>query len=86
MALNLNTTLQALLVLVKKQPPEGRRLLVLGTSSAPQVMADMGVADAFNVALHVPALREAEIATVLKALNAFEPREVRALPSVSRTA
>ncbi len=27
---------QTLLVLVKKQPPEGRRLLVVGTSSAPQ--------------------------------------------------
>ena len=65
-------------MLVKKQPPEGRRLLVLGTSSAPQVMADMGVADAFNVALHVPALREAEIASVLKALHAIEPGEVRA--------
>ena len=28
-------------MLVKKQPPEGRRLLVLGTSSAPQAMAHM---------------------------------------------
>jgi hypothetical protein len=40
-------------------------------------MADMGLADAFNVALHVPALREAEVATVLKALDAFAPDEVR---------
>ena len=38
----------------------------------------MGLADAFNVALHVPALREAEVATVLKALDAFAPDEVRA--------
>ncbi|KAK9840836.1 hypothetical protein WJX81_007964 [Elliptochloris bilobata] len=73
-----NGILQALLVLVKKQPPEGRRLLVIGTSSAPQVMADMGLADAFNVALHVPAVRDAEVATVLKALNAFEPSQVGA--------
>ena len=29
-----NTILQVLLVLLKKQPPQGRRLLVLGTPSA----------------------------------------------------
>lgn len=46
-------------------------------------MVDMGVADAFNVALHVPALREAEVATVLKALNAFAPDEARR-PSPTR--
>ena len=30
-----NTILQVLLVLLKKQPPQGRRLLVLGAPSAP---------------------------------------------------
>lgn len=42
-------------------------------SVLPQVMVDMGLADAFNVALHVKALRDVEVATVLKALNAFAP-------------
>ncbi len=33
-----NTILQVLLVLLKKQPPQGRRLLVLGASHAPPLL------------------------------------------------
>jgi vesicle-fusing ATPase len=68
---------QVLLVLLKKQPPEGRKLLIVGTSSSPGVMEDMGIAAAFNVVLHVPRLHEPEIRTVLTALDAFDPAEVR---------
>lgn len=69
--------MQVLLVLLKRVPPEGRKLLILGTSSSPGVMDDMGIAAAFNVVLHVPKLHEAEIRAVLIALNVFASHEVR---------
>jgi vesicle-fusing ATPase len=58
-------------------PPEGRKLLVLGTTSLGAVMAEMELASAFNVVLHVPMLREAQIATVMADLAAFAPQDVR---------
>ena len=71
-----NTILQALLVLLKRQPPKGRKLLVLGTTSNALVMEEMEVAATFNVVLHVPKLKESEIATVLQTIQAFAPNEV----------
>lgn len=59
-----------------QKPPEGRKLLVVGTSSEGAVMEEMGVSSAFNVALHAPVLREPEIHTVLATLRAFAPEEV----------
>ncbi len=50
---------------------------MLGTTSAAAVMDDMGVAATFNVALHVPALKEADIRAVLAHLAAFHPSDVR---------
>ena len=71
-----NSILQTLLVLCKKVPPQSRRLLVIGTTSAADVMQDMGVSSAFNFVLHVPRLREPEIKLVLAALKIFQPQEV----------
>ena len=71
-----NTILQALLVLLKRQPPQGRKLLVLGTTSNAAVMEEMEVASTFNVVLHVPKLKEAEIAAVLQTIHAFAANEV----------
>ena len=46
-----------LLVLLKKIPPdEGRRLLVIGTTSCPELLADLGLTQAFGVTLDVPLL------------------------------
>eukprot|EP00884_Botryococcus_braunii_P005505 jgi/Botrbrau1/14956/Bobra.0018s0059.1 len=73
-----NVVLQVLLVLLKRVPPEGRKLLILGTSSSAAVMDDMGIAAAFNVVLHVPKLHEEEIRMVLVTLDAFAPSEVDA--------
>jgi vesicle-fusing ATPase len=81
-----NTILQTLLVLLKKQPPEGRKLLVVGTTSVGPVMEDMGVSTAFNVTLHVPVLREAEIGAVLTTLQAFDPSEMELAMAVVMSA
>lgn len=48
-----NLTLQALLVLLKKQPPKGRKLLIVCTSSRRQVLEDMEMLSAFTAVLHV---------------------------------
>lgn len=63
-------------MLVKKQPPAGRKLLVIGTSSAGEVMDTMGLTGAFNVQLHVPSLRGSEIETVMKKANSFAPQDL----------
>jgi vesicle-fusing ATPase len=75
-----NAVLQTLMVLVKRAPPEGRRLLVVATTpsssaaaaaSGADVLGGMGLADAFNVVLHVPALAAEGAARVLESVGAF---------------
>lgn len=54
-----NAVLQTLLVLLKKVPPdEGRRLMVVGTTSSPHLLEDLGLVQAFGVAQTVPLLEE----------------------------
>ena len=60
-------------------PPEGRKLLVLGTTSVGAVMQEMDVTSAFNVSLHVPMLRESQVGAVMHSLGAFAPENVRCL-------
>lgn len=55
-----NLTLQALLVLLKKQPPAGRKLLILCTTSRRQVLEDMEMLSAFTAILHVQNLNKPE--------------------------
>lgn len=53
-----NSLLQTLMVLVKKLPPkEGRRLLVIGTTSEPVFVQDSGLVSAFQLAYQVPVIK-----------------------------
>jgi len=63
--------LQALLVLIKKNPPvEGRKLMIIGTTSVAHLLDDMELTGMFNVALHVPKLSTPdEIKAVLKSMD-----------------
>mmetsp|Transcript_17599 Transcript_17599/g.52878 ORF Transcript_17599/g.52878 Transcript_17599/m.52878 type:complete len:742 (+) Transcript_17599:405-2630(+) len=81
-----NSILQTLLVLLKKAPPVGRKLLVIGTTSMKEVMEDMGVAVTFDNLLHVPLLQENEVAEVLKSQRAFFPNELDMAIEVIKTA
>lgn len=60
--------LQTLLVLLKKVPPDqGRRLLVIGTTSCPHLLQDLGLVQAFGVNLSTSLLEEPlQIAEVLR--------------------
>ena len=55
-----NLTLQALLVLLKKNPPKGRRLLIICTTSRREVLEQMEMLSAFTDVLHVSNLTKAE--------------------------
>lgn len=75
-----NLTLQALLVLLKKQPPKGRKLLILCTSSRRQVLEDMEMLSAFTAILHVPNLSTPEhMITVLEDSDVFSKPELKSI-------
>lgn len=68
-----NPVLQALMVLLTKKPPHGRRLLILGTTSQYTVMRNLDLQSIFNYELEVPSvstLRELE--DVLRETQAFD--------------
>merc|ERR1712045_519652 len=48
-----NLTLQSILVLLKKNPPKGKRLLVICTTSRREVLQQMEMLSAFTAVLHV---------------------------------
>ena len=73
-----NVVLQALLVLLKKKPPAGRKLLVIGTSSVAHVMDSMDLASVFNVTLNVPNLDPPGVKAVLEAMQAVSTQEIDA--------
>mmetsp|Transcript_10522 Transcript_10522/g.17642 ORF Transcript_10522/g.17642 Transcript_10522/m.17642 type:complete len:117 (+) Transcript_10522:1697-2047(+) len=63
-----NTILQALMVLIKKTPPNAnRKLMIIGTTSMKDIMRDMDLLDCFNVCLKVPQISEES--EVLEILN-----------------
>jgi vesicle-fusing ATPase len=71
-----NVVLQALLVLLKRTPPPGHKLLVIGTTSEAQVLDEMAVTATFNVVLNVPVLAPDDTRRVLAAIDAFAPAEL----------
>ena len=75
-----NLTLQALLVLLKKNPPKGRRLLVICTTSRKEVLEQMEMLTTFTDVLHVSNLNKPEhFQRILMENDAFSQPEVSAL-------
>ncbi|KAL0276829.1 UNVERIFIED_CONTAM: hypothetical protein PYX00_004310 [Menopon gallinae] len=75
-----NITLQALLVLLKKEPPKGRRLMVLCTSSRRQVLEDLELLPAFTAVLHVPNISATEdLLAVLEETDVFSKKDVQTI-------
>merc|ERR1711933_125863 len=73
-----NPVLQAVLVLLKKQPPIGRRLMVNGTTALAGVMESMELTNAFNITLNVPNLNTQSVKSVLEHIKAVAPEELDA--------
>lgn len=60
-----NLLLQALMVLTKQVPPKGRRLLILATTSCPDVLERLDYKQAFSAVLNTPTLNAKEIGAIL---------------------
>ncbi|KAM4622412.1 vesicle-fusing ATPase [Discoglossus pictus] len=71
-----NLVLQALLVLLKKAPPQGRKLLIIGTTSRKDVLQEMEMLDAFSTTIHVPNICNREhLMEALELLGSFKDTE-----------
>ncbi|KAJ0688416.1 putative vesicle-fusing ATPase [Helianthus annuus] len=73
-----NLISQTLMVLLKRLPPKGKNLLVIGTTSEVTFLESVGVCDAFSVTYHVPMLKTEDAKKVLQQLNVFSQGDVDA--------
>lgn len=83
-----NTVLQALMVLLKKQPPKGRRLLVLVTTSERSVLQQLDLFTAFDSDIAISNVNYShELSYILKQSGVFqEPdRAIRKLKEMTGT-
>ena len=72
-----NIVLQALLVLLKKLPPPGRKLLIIGTTSRRDVLQEMEMLTTFNTVIHVSNLSQPEhLVAALDNLSVFSSSEL----------
>ncbi|XP_057377840.1 vesicle-fusing ATPase 1-like [Daphnia carinata] len=75
-----NIVLQALLVLLTKQPPKGRKLLVFCTTSRRQVLEEMEMLSTFTAVLRVPNISTCEqLVAVLEETDVFPKNEIAAI-------
>jgi vesicle-fusing ATPase len=73
-----NTILQSLLVLIKKRPPQDKKLLVIGTTSMKRILQDLEVVDSFNTCQAVPLVSmEEEIISILSNFNCGSSSNVK---------
>lgn len=71
-----NLVLQALLVLLKKRPPKGRKLLIIGTTSRKDVLQEMEMLDAFSTTIHIPNISNGvQLVEALEQLGSFQEDE-----------
>ncbi|KAI4299381.1 hypothetical protein L6164_032848 [Bauhinia variegata] len=73
-----NLISQTLLVLLKRLPPKGKKLLVLGTTSELTFLDSVGFCDAFSVTYHVPTLTTNDAKKVLRQLDVFADEDIDA--------
>ncbi|KAF5949730.1 hypothetical protein HYC85_011723 [Camellia sinensis] len=66
-----NLISQTLMVLLKRLPPKGKNVLVIGTTSEVSFLDSVGICDAFSVTYHVPTLKTEDARKVLQQLNVF---------------
>ncbi|XP_078501229.1 vesicle-fusing ATPase [Lissotriton helveticus] len=71
-----NLVLQALLVLLKKAPPQSRKLLIIGTTSRKDVLQEMEMLDAFSTTITVQNISTGEqLMEALELLGNFKDNE-----------
>ncbi|KAL4391781.1 hypothetical protein AHAS_Ahas03G0279400 [Arachis hypogaea] len=73
-----NLISQTLLVLLKRLPPKGKKLMVIGTTSELTFLDSIGFCDTFSVTYHVPTLSTNDAKKVLEQLNVFAHEDIDA--------
>ncbi|AQK87874.1 Vesicle-fusing ATPase-like [Zea mays] len=73
-----NLISQTLLVLLKRVPPKGKNLLVIGTTSEVGFLESVGMCDVFSVTYHVPKLKKEDAKKVLHHLDVFDDGDLDA--------
>ncbi|KAK7362852.1 hypothetical protein VNO77_04976 [Canavalia gladiata] len=71
-----NLISQTLLVLLKRLPPKGKKLMVIGTTSELGFLDSIGFCDTFSVTYHVPTLNTNDVKKVLEQLNVFSNEDI----------
>jgi len=72
-----NLVLQALLVLLKKLPPPGHKLLIIGTTSRKEVLQDFDMLPLFKSIAHVSAVNtDEQLMRILETSKAFNDKEM----------
>ncbi|GAB1602087.1 vesicle-fusing ATPase-like [Argonauta hians] len=72
-----NNVLQCLLILLKRCPPMGRRLLIFGTTGLKDVLTEMGMLNAFMANQHVSVLSRPEhVMFTLQELEIFNTNDL----------
>jgi vesicle-fusing ATPase len=73
-----NPILQTLVTLLRKQPPKGRRLLILSTTTERTILQNLDVYNHFNAELPVPNLHSYnDLALVMQESKAFSDEDIR---------
>ncbi|MCL7037787.1 hypothetical protein MKW94_026521 [Papaver nudicaule] len=73
-----NLIYQTLMVFLKKPPPKGKKMLVIGTTSELDFLDSLGMYSTFGVTYHVPILRNQDAKKVLEQLNVFAEDDIEA--------
>ncbi|KAK6154341.1 hypothetical protein DH2020_008589 [Rehmannia glutinosa] len=73
-----NLISQTLLVLLKRLPPKGKKVLVIGTTSEVDFLDSVGIRDGFSVTYNVPTLKTEDAKKVLQKLNVFSSDDIDA--------
>ncbi|KAK9085279.1 hypothetical protein Sjap_025690 [Stephania japonica] len=71
-----NLVCQTLLVLLKRLPPKGKNVMVIGTTSEMYLLESLGILDVFSVNYRVPTLGTEDAKQVLKQLNVFAESDI----------
>ena len=73
-----NSVLQTLLVLLKKTPSKGKRLLIIATTTQKHVLEQMDMSDGFNAEIYIPTITDlSSVEVVLQELKLFSEVERR---------
>ncbi|XP_024967041.1 vesicle-fusing ATPase-like [Cynara cardunculus var. scolymus] len=73
-----NLISQTLMVLLKRLPPKGKNMLVIGTTSEVSFLDSVGICDAFSVTYHVPTLKTEDAKKVLQQIKVFSDDDIDA--------